>query len=211
MERYDIINLIVEKKGIRNYLEIGVRNPWECFDRIQCQNKMSVDPGIESEVNYATYKFTSDDFFKKLEKSELDIQSDYKWDLIFIDGLHLAEQCYRDFINSLKHLEEGGYIVFHDTCPPSWGYAREDYLDHSTPAGGWWNGTVWKAVQYIHQNHNLDLATVNSDWGVSVFKNSLPIKNLSKNLNLFFEFNEFDKYREEILNIKEISDFKEWI
>ena len=33
MERYDIINEIISKYNTNSYLEIGVRNPWECFDR----------------------------------------------------------------------------------------------------------------------------------------------------------------------------------
>lgn len=37
-----------------------------------------------------------------------------KFDLIFIDGLHTYEQVKKDY-EWLKYLNEGGYIIFHDT------------------------------------------------------------------------------------------------
>ena len=211
MERYDIINEIISKYNINNYLEIGVRYPWDCFDLINCNIKMGVDPGEESDNNLATYPYYSDDFFKKLENSELDLPKDYKWDIIFIDGLHLADQSFRDFQNSLNHLSENGFIVFHDANPPSIYYAREDYHDHSTIATGLWNGTVWKAIQKIRTDYDLDLVTVDTDWGVAVIKNKPNFSILSKNTNPFYEYNTFDKHRKQILNLISVDEFKQWL
>ena len=211
MERFDIINEIIAKYDTKNYLEIGVRNPWECFDRIKCNIKMGVDPGIESDSNMATYAYYSDDFFKKLDTGKLDLPKDYKWDIIFIDGLHLADQCFRDFENSLNHLSENGFIVFHDANPPSIYYAREDYYDRSTIATGLWNGTVWKAIQKIRTDYDLDLVTVDSDWGVAVIKNKTNFSVLSKNVNPFYEYNTFDKHRKQILNLISVDEFRQWL
>lgn len=211
MERYDIMNEIIDKYNLQTYLEIGVRNPWECFDRINCPIKMSVDPGVESETNYATYPYYSDDFFKKLENEELNLPKDCKWDLIFIDGLHLADQSYRDFTNSFRHISENGFVVFHDTNPPTIYHAREDYEDHSTPIGGWWNGTVWKSIQKIRTNFDLDVITVDSDWGVTVVRNKRNFIYLSEDINPFYEYNTFSKFRKEILNLKNIEEFKLWV
>lgn len=211
MERYDIINEIISKYNINSYLEIGVRNPCECFDRINCDVKMSVDPGIESDTNMATYPYYSDDFFKKLENGELDLPKDYKWDVIFIDGLHLADQCFRDFENSLNHCSENGFIAFHDASPPTIYHAREDHYDHDSPAGGWWNGTVWKTIQRIRTDYELDLITVDSDWGVTVIKNKPSYSLLSKNINPFYDYNTFSKYRKQILNLISVDEFKTWL
>jgi hypothetical protein len=211
MERYDIINEIISKYNSNNYLEIGVRNPWECFDIINCGIKMSVDPGIETDVNTATYPFYSDEFFKKLESGNLDIPSDYKWDIIFIDALHLADQCLRDFENSLRHCSDNGFIVFHDANPPTSYHAREDYYDYSTPAGGCWNGTVWKTIQKIRTDYDLDLITVDSDWGVTVIKNKKTYSLLSKDINPFYEYNTFYRHRNKILNLVSVDEFKNWL
>lgn len=210
MERFDIINEIILKYNTKNYLEIGVRNPWECFDMINCGNKMSVDPGIESDNNMATYPYYSDDFFNKLENGELDLPKDYKWDIIFIDGLHISDQCFRDFQNSLNHCSENGFIAFHDASPPTIHHAREDYYDDS-PAGGFWNGTVWKTIQRIRTDYDLDLITVDSDWGVTVIKNKSSYSLLSKNINPFYEYNTFNKYRKQILNLISVDEFKHWL
>ena len=76
--RIDIINFLSNKFGAKNYLEIGVRNPWECFDHIVCENKDSVDPGFENAENNVKYKYTSDDFFRLLESGKLDKEKDFK-------------------------------------------------------------------------------------------------------------------------------------
>lgn len=36
------------------------------------------------------------------------------FDVVFIDGLHKYEQCQRDCMNSMKFLNQGGIIIFHD-------------------------------------------------------------------------------------------------
>jgi len=122
--RIDIINFLSNKFEYKNYLEIGIRNPWECFDHVQCENKDSVDPGFETNDNVAKYKYTSDEFFRVLENNELDKETDFKWDVIFIDGLHTSYQVERDIKNSLNHLSENGTIVLHDCNPPTEYHAR---------------------------------------------------------------------------------------
>ena len=43
MNRYDIINELINKHNYKTYLEIGVRNPDECFNLINCETKHSLD------------------------------------------------------------------------------------------------------------------------------------------------------------------------
>ena len=117
--RIDIINFLSNRFDYKSYLEIGLRHPWECFDHINCELKDSVDPGYETDNNIAKYKYTSDSFFSMLDNSLLDKPNDYKWDIIFIDGLHTADQVERDIINSLNHLSDNGSIVLHDCNPPT--------------------------------------------------------------------------------------------
>lgn len=219
MERYDIINSLIERKGYKSYLEIGVRNPWECFDKINCEVKHSVDPGYETggSENLATYHYTSDGFFSALHSGQLNIPHDFKWDIIFIDGLHISDQVYLDFLNSTLHLSVEGVVVFHDCNPPLCYYAREDYHDISTPAGGYWNGTVWKAIQKIRttplglDGQAFDLLTVDSDWGVGIAWRGKAVTLISPDFNTFYEYNTFAANRKQILNLLSVQEFQQWL
>ncbi|NBV27986.1 class I SAM-dependent methyltransferase [bacterium] len=217
MQRFDLINRLIETRSYKSYLEIGLRNPQDCFDHIRCDHKHSVDPGYDYVTNLATYPYTSDEFFKLLNEGNLDLPADFDWDLIFIDGLHLAEQAYRDFLNSTTHLSTRGAIVFHDTNPPYLDFAREDPHNFSTSAGSDWNGTIWKVIQQIRtQPRGLDgrdysVLTVDTDWGVSVCWANPPESLLSERVNSFFEFNKFSEHRDLILNLRSVSEFEEWL
>ena len=110
-KRTEIINFILSQfKRETSYLEIGVRNPADNFDHIIANIKYSVDPGIEFEENPVDFKLTSDTFFKNLSENKI-LSSEIKFDLIFIDGLHLANQVDRDIINSLNFIKDDGFIV----------------------------------------------------------------------------------------------------
>ena len=123
----DILNFLIEKKGYKTYLEIGVGDPRVNFSLVQCEEKYGVDPyydyddvprlndELAQEIDMLVkYRMTSDEFFSRLD-------DDTKFDLIFIDGLHVEEQCDRDIQNALSHLSENGTIIVHDTNP----YAKE--------------------------------------------------------------------------------------
>jgi hypothetical protein len=186
LARWDIINKLIEAHNYKNYLEIGYYKGWS-FDHIKCAYKIAVDPNpcknIEQEkLNYDTtldtihynidgfvdswetvIKLSSDDFFKLKDKY------DHKWlyDIIFIDGLHEAEQVYRDIQNSIKYLDEGGTIVLHDMLPPT--------LQHTTTGvDGNWNGDCYKAVLKFLDNSGesffWNIKTVNTDWGVGILQ-----------------------------------------
>lgn len=210
MTRIDIINKIISKNGFQNYLEIGVRNPDDCFNLINCESKDSVDPGVENLENPVKYKYTSDIFFNLLESGQLDRPNNYKWDVVFIDGLHVCDQVERDIINSLNHLSEIGYIVLHDCNPPTTHHARDDYWDFSTPAQGCWNGSVWKAI-YKMRCHKSDihLCTVDTDWGCSIItKGNQPVLDFD---NTYFEYVYFDTNRKKSLNLIEPIYLDKWL
>ena len=44
MKRHDIINLLIDERGYKSYLEIGLDNPYLNFVHINCELKESVDP-----------------------------------------------------------------------------------------------------------------------------------------------------------------------
>jgi hypothetical protein len=207
--RYHIINALLKNTLKKRYLEIGVRNPADNFDKIEADFKVSVDPGFESDINQATFKMTSDAFFDHLFGGTLEIEH-LEFDVIFIDGLHIASQVYRDIQNALKVVADVGYVVMHDCSPPTIYHAREDF-SHQSPATNYWNGTSWKAYQRFRTESDKRCFVVDVDWGVGVIVNheESPAWRLSSEVNPFYDYNVMGRSREEILNLVQPQDVPE--
>lgn len=189
MHRTSVINELIAKNNYQSYLEIGTSNKIN-FNNVICKNKICVDPA-KNQYKY-DFNITSDEFFKKNKQ---------KFDIIFVDGMHTAEQAERDIINSLGCLSDKGCVVVHDTNPPSEFHQIESQGNtRKTPAGVHWNGTVWKAIFKLRKTRDdLVFVTHPDDWGVTViqFGNGeiLDIK------NEYFSYSIFNKNRKTILNI----------
>lgn len=208
--RIEIINNLASRFGYKNYLEIGVRNTQDCYDHINIESKDSVDPGFENPNNIAKYKYTSDEFFRILENGSLDKEVDFKWDLIFIDGLHTSFQVERDIRNSLNHLSENGTIVLHDCNPPTEYHARADYHDYSTIASGCWNGTVWKAIYKLRCfNPDVDVCVVDKDWGCGVVRKGS--QELCAFDNSYYDYDVFRDNRARHLNLISSDELNGWL
>lgn len=172
MTHTDIINFLIKNRHYSSYLEIGLSEPNDNFTKILCENKESVDPYLNESNEYdskvskdnlpdnvrecLTYLMTSDEMFEILPK-------DKKYDLIFIDGLHTEEQCCKDIVNSMKHLNKYGCIVVHDTIP-----INEETQKRVRESSAW-NGDVWKSIVKLNRT-NLKFKTVNADCGVTVIE-----------------------------------------
>jgi len=136
------------------------------------------------------------------------LTNDVRFDVIFIDGLHLAEQVDRDIKNSLEYLKEDGFLVLHDCNPPTEWHAREDYYYEDTPAGGYWNGTTWKAFQKWRYNDSVTSCCIDTDWGVGVISKKHHIGKAVESKNEFYEYNVLNKDRAALLNLTAFGDFK---
>ena len=124
--RISFISAATQKFKNCRYLEIGCDNNI-CFKSIPVINKIGVDPDRGGNV-----KDTSDNFFKN-NKNEFDV--------IFIDGLHIYEQCRKDVINSLKVLSQNGFIFLHDMTPRNWAEENVPRLKDTL-----WTGNIWKVA-----------------------------------------------------------------
>ena len=213
MQRYDIINKIIQKYGFKNYLEIGVCDPNICFNLINCENKDSVDPGVEFSENPVKYQYTSDEFFTKLNRGELDKDPNFKWDVVFIDGLHISDQVLRDINNAMQHLSPNGFIMLHDCNPPEIFYAREDYVVDGRRRP--WNGTVWKALYFTRTNEyyrHFNICTVNTDWGVGIMRLQPNNEKIMVPFsNMFFEYNKMAENRTVNLGLIEVDQLEDWL
>lgn len=210
--RTEIINLILSKfQRPTTYLEIGVRTPESNFNKILADQKFSVDPGLEVEINKADFPYTSDVFFQKLKSGEFSSQIPKMFDVIFIDGLHTSIQVDRDIQNSLEFLSDDGFIILHDCNPPTEWHAREEFYFGKSPAGVFWNGTTWKAFCKWRGKPNLQSCCVDTDWGVGILSRKFPLGTASNRVNEFYEYLEFDAHRKEYLNLISFDQFKRLI
>ena len=123
--RYDVISWLITRMQYTSYLEIGC-DSGESFRQIQrvtagvLNEAVCVDPG---ESTGATLHVTSDAFFASLKQASPDGgggngTTSERFDAVFVDGLHEANQAYRDVMNAWHALRPGGTILMHDVNPP---------------------------------------------------------------------------------------------
>lgn len=141
MDKEAIINQIIKENGYRSYLEIGYGDGY-CFNRIECKYKAAVDP--EAPEGEGLYKMTSDEFFAGPVDGA---HGGNGFDVVFIDGLHHADQVRKDVINASKVLSENGVILLHDIAP-------EDEAQTIVPRQQKvWTGDVFKAWQGFKEKY----------------------------------------------------------
>jgi hypothetical protein len=199
--RSEVINFLLSTRSEDStYLEIGVRNPNDNFNKINASKKFSVDPGVEFKENPVDFKLTSDDFFSQLKEGTI-LDAARKFDVIFIDGLHLADQVEKDILNSLDFIKDDGFIVMHDCNPPSEWHARERYGYDLSPARNFWNGTTWKAFVKARKRTDLFSCCVDSDWGIGVISKKVNLGQANICSNEFYEYDVLAQNRIETLNL----------
>jgi SAM-dependent methyltransferase len=118
------------------YLEIGVRKG-ASLSLAACP-AIAIDPDPHPDLAIANeavqfYRCTSDDFFffgAQAFRTPVD--------LAFIDGMHLAEYVYRDFMNIERVMGPGGVVVIDDIMPNHPIQASRERLSQV------WTGDVWR-------------------------------------------------------------------
>lgn len=227
MNRLTVIQRIAQAIGAKTYLEIGVNNG-EVFFALDIPEKYAVDPhfnfsaranlhrlpgvrkGLYKNAEYF-FEETSDNFFEKhcdkLKKSGLD--------LAFVDGLHTYRQSYRDVINCLNYLNPNGVLVVHDTNPATPAIATPvinaiDEVLQKAQRGeipGWtgnWSGDVWKTIVALQcERDDLNVVTLDIDWGVSVIMKTKNDNRLSVTSIDGLGYKDLEANRAKWLNLKE--------
>lgn len=193
MTRTEIIKLLIDKNGYTKYLEIGVNTPAQPgynFTSIDTPVKHGVDPAVDT-----TFKMPSDEFFDK--------HVSMKYDIIFVDGLHIFDQAHRDIVNSLEWLEDNGTIVVHDCNPTA------EITQRPERASSVWHGDVWKAILKLRMERpDIEIYTIDADEGCAVItKGSQELyKPVDGTDPYTYEY--FDAHRKEILNLISTKQFK---
>jgi len=197
--RHEVIQALINKIEAKSYLEIGIGNA-KGFKKRKCSHKVSVDPCVSDgakllkESDMPTYKMESDKFFAQNKES---------FDVIFIDGLHIADQVKKDIINSLNFLNHGGFIVCHDMSP----ITKDMQSVPKANVGPGWTGDCWKAwVNIRSHNPNLKMFVVDTDLGCGVIQRGAQELLDLKGLELTYE--NLNRNRKEWLNLISVEDFE---
>lgn len=140
--------------GATRYLEIGV-NKGRTFLNMELPIVDAVDPHFKFRTDRFLregrkfYEMTSDDFFRSRDQGVV-------YDLIFLDGLHTFEQCFRDFCATMAFSHDRTVWLIDDTCPNDAFSIRRSSIetrrlreDHGLESQAW-HGDVFKTLFAIH-------------------------------------------------------------
>jgi hypothetical protein len=185
LTRPDVMNGILSLFNEPRYLEVGV-NEGVTFFGVEASQKVAVDPKFLFDVEAARreqensrfHEIPSDSFFGRT------VDSDARFHVIFLDGLHTFEQTLRDFCNAIAFLTDDGIIVVDDVLPNSYHASLPDPVlsrklrDRFTPGNkdGSWMGDVYRLVFFIETFfQQFSYATVQENHGqLVVWKRRRP-------------------------------------
>ena len=145
MTRHDFLAGLHALLQPRTYLEIGVNDGRSLT--LSRATSIGVDPAfaVRSELHCDLHlaRQTSDDFFA--QDDPLAHFGGLPIDLAFIDGMHLAEFAYRDFLNVERLAGNCGVVVLDDMLPRN---VDEAARDRHT---GDWAGDVFKMIGILRE------------------------------------------------------------
>lgn len=147
--RSDTINTLIRQNKYTSYLEVGLGDG-EHFRTVVCRYKKGVD--IIPCPNIFTEQIDSDSFFAKNTTT---------FDIIFIDGLHHADQVERDIRNAYKVTNKNGIILVHDIKPHN---EQMTKVPRETES---WTGDVFKAwYGFIKANPHIKTGYFDEKYGL---------------------------------------------
>ena len=146
--RIGIVNRLIARAG-DDYLEIGCDADL-MFKAAMALRKTGVDPR-----QGGTHRMTSDSFFAA--------HQDDRFDVVFIDGLHIYDQVRRDIAHALRLTRLGGFVAVHDMIPRDW---IEEHVPKISNAR--WTGDGWKCAFELAATPGVDFRLIAADHGVGV-------------------------------------------
>lgn len=189
----DVINYFIEKHNYKSYLEIGT---WygNTFNKIVGVDvKHGIEPNPNSDCDL-THEMTSDQFFREIDQ-------DYKYDVIYVDGLHESYQVDKDLKNSIMHLSDDGMIFLDDIWPPDISWQITPRVKKSPG----WCGDVWKSyVKLRCTRSDLRMIAFQADknkWSrISIIRHGNQ-ETIKDPIEQCLDYEYFDQNRERLLNI----------
>ena len=162
-KRTEYIKGLIKANGFSSYLEIGLGDG-NNFRGVDVELKIGVDPQVKGIIGkrISIANINSDEFFFRLGVEEPQL----KFDLIFIDGLHHADQVERDIVNSWYFLNKGGMILIHDIKPHTFEMQQVPRIQTV------WTGNVWRAWNGLKINTKLKLDYWDDEYGLGIIRKS---------------------------------------
>ena len=145
LTRHELLTGLHDVVQPRTYLEIGVDDGRSLT--LSRARTIGVDPSFHItnpvRADLLLSRSTSDDFFSGPDAA--DFLDGTPLDLAFIDGMHLAEFSYRDFVNVERLAGRGSVIVLDDMLPRTVHEAARDRYTDS------WAGDVYKLMALLRE------------------------------------------------------------
>jgi hypothetical protein len=174
MLRADVVQGFLNRFTNPSYLEVGVESG-VTFHALNAHRKVAVDPRFafqvpEPRITQAVeyHEVLSDDYFGGLGPET------EKFDVIYLDGLHTAEQTLRDILNSVEYLADNGVLVIDDVLPTTYSSSLPSVDDvllirsHRPPeaADESWMGDIYRLVFFVESlMQGYSYATVKENHG----------------------------------------------
>ena len=172
MLRSDVCQSVLDLMQDPTYLEIGV-NEGITFHAVKAKRKIAVDPMFLFDEAAAKANHPECDYFQMTSDAyfgSADLQTEY--DVIYLDGLHTAEQTLRDLMNAVDRIKKHGVIVIDDVKPSSFAASLPN-VEHANYVKSLtgdkdlaWMGDVYKLVWFIDTfMQQWSFRTVNNNHG----------------------------------------------
>lgn len=152
------VNELLDGMPSSRYLEIGL-DRGHTFEDVAADERWGVDPSprfslLDLPSGIRLFVSTSDDFFETLDPG-------VRFDVVFIDGLHVYRQVYRDLLNAFSHAGPSCAVLVDDVVPVDAISAIPD-LNRSISErqrqglkGSPWHGDVFRVVPLLRDHHSV--------------------------------------------------------
>lgn len=151
------LNEILRLSGGTNYLEVGVY-AGRTFENVEAAQRVGVDPYPRF---FRWPRPEGARFFESTSREYFDSWDGEQFDLIFLDGLHEAQETLQDVIDSVRVLAEGGIILIDDVLPADFESSIPDEIasrqakEQKGILHRAWYGDVWRVAEAIRLNDKL--------------------------------------------------------
>jgi hypothetical protein len=169
VKKYDIINALGRRYGLRRYLEICtpttghtyalVDGAWfEPKHRLVYNCPENADDGLD--YTYRTVLQSSHEILRTVAKAT---DGNCRYDLIFVDPFHTLQSSSADIAAAWKMLSPDGILVVHD-CNPA-----DEAMTAATFQPGNWCGLTYRAyIDFVFSQPARRYCTVDTDYGCGV-------------------------------------------
>lgn len=166
-----IINQLVDRFGLRSYLEYNKFTGQLAIGEVHCADKRIVyfpepgydDPLAQQRVNAAAAAYAGGQFLAL--GGLMAEMAGRRFDLVFLDPVHVRPAVDRCLQALPALLAPGGFLLVHD-CNPD-----DERLTTVVRKEGQWLGETYKAFALFHRHNRARSLTVAEDFGVGIICN----------------------------------------